>query len=59
MSDLLTTDAKALQLLFHEELYLINTPAAAPVQLNNALPVKAQAPEFDYLGENNRFFCCW
>lgn len=55
MSDWLIRDPKALSLLFEEELYLVQSKA--PLVAQPALVEAASAAvQFDYLGENNRFF---
>ncbi|MFM6975556.1 MAG: hypothetical protein ACKOW2_01750 [Sphingobacteriaceae bacterium] len=52
MSDLLAHDPKALQLLLNEELYLIAGASVQPIE-----PLaKTPKADFDYFGENNRFF---
>lgn len=53
---MLTQDPKALQLLFQEDLYLIKNQAAKPAAIQQDAPVVEPVTEFDYLGENNRFF---
>ncbi len=56
MSELLTTDAKALQLLFNEELYQIAPQAVVEVVSSVPISAPVEVPEFNYLGDNNRFF---
>lgn len=56
MPNQLTTDSKALQLLFNEELYLISAPAVIEDAPLAAVSAPTETPEFNYLGENNRFF---
>lgn len=55
MSDWLIRDPKALSLLFDEELYRVQSKSCSAVQ-TEVVEGAAETLQFDYVGENNRFF---
>ena len=55
MSDWLIRDPKALSLLFDEELYKVQSKSSPAVQ-KEVVEGATETLQFDYLGENNRFF---
>lgn len=55
MSDWLIRDPKALSLLFDEQLYRVQSKSSPAVQ-KEVVEGATETLQFDYLGENNRFF---